>query len=228
MCLQGPKSREILTEITGADCSNEAFPYYTFREDCTIGDMPVFLGRMGFTAELGYEIWGPADRALDIWDRVFEAGAKHDIRAAGAAAIMMMRLEAGMVMAEFEYDSSTTPFECRLGWAVPRDKASPYVGSDALAKARDNPRSRVVSAVFPGEIEGADGLPITNDGREVGNVTMAMASPYLDFKTLAFVRIEPGLTEPGTKISLDIDGQSHPGEVVATPVYDPERKRVHS
>ncbi len=66
---------------------------------------------MGFTAELGYELFVPADRALDVYDALMEAGAEYGIRPVGVAAIMMVRLEAGMVMGEFEYDETTSPWE---------------------------------------------------------------------------------------------------------------------
>ena len=54
VCIQGPKSREMLQAIANQDLSNEAFPYYTFREDVEIAGIPVFMTRLGYTAELGY------------------------------------------------------------------------------------------------------------------------------------------------------------------------------
>ena len=57
LCLQGPESRRILQGLTDADLSGEAFPYYTFREDVAIAGIPAFMTRLGYTAELGYEMW---------------------------------------------------------------------------------------------------------------------------------------------------------------------------
>ena len=74
LCLQGPRSREILQGLTDADLSNEAFPYYTFREDVEIAGIPVFMTRLGYTAELGYELWVDRERAFDLWDALIAAG----------------------------------------------------------------------------------------------------------------------------------------------------------
>ena len=57
LCLQGPASRRILERLTDADISGGAFPYYTFREDLEIAGIPVFMTRLGYTAELGFELW---------------------------------------------------------------------------------------------------------------------------------------------------------------------------
>ena len=53
----GPESRAILQRMTASDLSSEAFPYYTFREDVEVAGIPVFMTRLGYTAELGYELW---------------------------------------------------------------------------------------------------------------------------------------------------------------------------
>ncbi len=110
LTLQGPRSREVLAKLTELDVSGEAFPYYTFRDGVTVAGLPALVSRMGFTAELGYELYAPVEQALELWDAVFAAGEEFDIRAVGAAAIMMLRIEAGMVMGEgLEYDESVTP-----------------------------------------------------------------------------------------------------------------------
>ena len=82
--IQGPRSRALLEKLTDADVSNEAFPYYTFSDDLVLAGVPTFVSRMGFTAELGYELYAPVDRALELWDAVFAAGEEFGIRALGA------------------------------------------------------------------------------------------------------------------------------------------------
>ena len=71
--LQGPKSREILQAVANQDLSNDFFPYYTFREDVEIAGVPVFMTRLGYTAELGFELWVDVDRALDTIPRALAA-----------------------------------------------------------------------------------------------------------------------------------------------------------
>ena len=58
--IQGPRSRDLLAAVTPADVSNEAFPYYTFKDAMPVaGVEDAFVTRMGFTAELGYELFVP-------------------------------------------------------------------------------------------------------------------------------------------------------------------------
>ena len=75
LCLQGPRSREILQSLADQDLSNARLPVLPFREDVEIAGIPIFMTRLGYTAELGYELWVERDRALELWDALVEAGA---------------------------------------------------------------------------------------------------------------------------------------------------------
>ena len=225
--IQGPRSRDLLAALTSTDVSNEAFPYYTFKDSITVaGVEDVFVTRMGYTAELGYELFVPVDRALDVYDALMEAGAEWGMRPVGVAAIMMIRLEGGMVMGEFEYDEDTTPWEAALGWAVDLDKGD-FRGRDAVVRLRDERPGRIMSVVLEDGDDAATGAEIRADGDTIGTMTMSMPSPYLG-KTLGLARLDPEKASPGTAVVAVVDDEEIPGEVVSTPVYDPERKRVRS
>jgi aminomethyltransferase len=98
LCLQGPRSREILQSVADQDLSNAAFPYYTFREDVSIAGVPIFMTRLGYTAELGYELWVDRERALDLWDALVDAGAPGVIRVIGMTELDMFRIECGLLL----------------------------------------------------------------------------------------------------------------------------------
>ena len=108
------------------------------RDSITVAGVDdVFVTRMGFTAELGYELFVPVERALEIYDALIEAGGPAGLRPVGVAAIMMVRVEAGMIMGDgLEYDRSVSPWECGLGWAVDLDKGD-FRGRDAVLRLRD-------------------------------------------------------------------------------------------
>ena len=86
LCLQGPASRGILAPLANADISNSEFPYFTFREDITIGGIPVFMTRMGYTAELGYELWVDREQAVALWDLLTKEGEASGMTPVGVAA----------------------------------------------------------------------------------------------------------------------------------------------
>jgi aminomethyltransferase len=227
--IQGPHSRALLATVTDADVSNEAFPYYTFRESMRVAGVDdVFVTRMGFTAELGYELFVPAGRALDVYDALMEAGQPIGLRAVGVAAIMTVRVEAGMVMGDgLEYDQTVSPWECGLGWAVDLDKAD-FRGRDALVRLRDERPQRLASVVLDDGDDSASGARLMADSAEVGRVTMAIASPHLSGRTLGLARVHVDHSAPGTTLVASFEGHEVAAEVVSTPVYDPQRRRVRS
>jgi aminomethyltransferase len=225
LCVQGPRSREILQGLTSSDLSNAAFPYYTFREDVEIAGIPVFLTRLGYTAELGYELWVERGRAAELWDALIEAGAPRGMKVIGMVALDLFRIEGGFIIGGIEYDESVSPYECGLGWSVELDKGD-FQGKEGLLRDRDATVLRLTSVVLESGGDAASGAPLLADGREVGLVTQAVVSPYLGGKTLGLAKIEKGLKEPGTRVVARVEGEDVPGEVVRHPVYDPERRRA--
>lgn len=227
LSVQGPNSRKILQSLTDADLSNEAFPYYTFQTDIRLAGITVQINRIGFTAELGFEVVASVEDAAALFGAVHAAAVGSGVATCGAAALMMCRIESGMVMAEVEYDHSLTPFECRLGWAVDFSKPD-FVGREALIAARESAEGRVMTIRIDGDAEGLDGTLIESDGRTVGAVTMAVPSPALGGATLAMARLHRDLAVVGQSLTIITDGGTRDAEVLRTPVYDPERVRVKS
>jgi aminomethyltransferase len=225
LCLQGPKSREILQAIANQNLSNETFPYYTFREDVEIAGIPVFMTRLGYTAELGYELWVDRERALELWDALLEAGDPSGMKLIGMVALDLFRIEGGFIIGGVEYDPTVSPYECGLGWSVDLDKGD-FQGREALARDKDETRLRLTSVVLESGGDEASGGAIGVEGEEVGLVTQAVESPFLDGKTLGLAKIRKDLKEPGQKIQVQVGENEVAGEVVEHPVYDKERKRA--
>jgi aminomethyltransferase len=225
LCVQGPKSRELLQEIANQDLSNNAFPYYTFREDVEIAGIPIFMTRLGYTAELGYELWVDRERALEVWDALVEVGEPEGMRVIGMVALDLFRIEGGFIIGGVEYDPTVSPYECGLGWSVELDKGD-FQGRDALARDKDETRLRLTSVVLERGGDEASGGAIAVDGEEVGLVTQAVESPYLEGKTLGLAKIRKDLREPGQRIEVQVGDDEVPGEVVDHPVYDKDRKRA--
>ena len=105
-----------------------------------------------------------------------KAGADLGVQSCSAAALMMARVEAGMIMGELEYDHTVSPYECRMGWAVDLEKG-PWLGPDALKARKDLDTGRVVTVRVDGDADAADGARLLKDGTDVGHVTMAVPSP---------------------------------------------------
>jgi len=222
LCLQGPRSRDMLQPLANQDLSNAAFPYYTFREDVEIGGVPVFMTRLGYTAELGYELWVDRDRALDLWDVLLEACTPAGMKVIGMTALDLFRIEGGFIIGGVEYDPSVSPFECGLGWAVSFDKEN-LRGRAGLERDRDASTLRMTSVVLESGGDDATGAPLSVGGF----VTQSVVSPFMGGKTLGLAKVPKELAKAvGTKLTATVGGEEVAGEIVEHPVYDKERKRA--
>jgi aminomethyltransferase len=124
LALQGPTSARLLDAIADADIRN--LKYFRMTHG-TIGSVPVDISRTGYTGDLGYEIWMPWDRAVEVWDALMRDGRPFDIRPAGMLALDVARVEAGLLLIDVDFngskkalieDQTYTPFEMGLGRLV--------------------------------------------------------------------------------------------------------------
>jgi aminomethyltransferase len=122
-----------------------------------------------------------------------------------------------------DYDETSTPWECRMGWAVDLSKPA-FQGQAALATSKGSATRTLVSVVFPAEAEGLDGAEIMVEGKPVGSISMVIPSPALAGQMLGLVRIDKAQAAEGTVISA----AGNQGTVAKVPVYDPERKRARN
>jgi len=225
LCLQGPASRQMLQPLADRDLSQSAFPYYTFREDVSIAGIAVFMTRLGYTAELGFELWVDQDRALDLWDALVRALEPQGMKIIGMDALDLFRIEGGFIIGGVEYDQTVPPFECGLGWAVDFDKDD-FQGKAALEQLKDASQMRLTSVVLPDGGAAATGAPLARDGEQVGYVTQAVRSPYLHGKTLGLAKLRKPHHGVGTTLQASIDGSAV--TAAAIPFYDPDKSRVRS
>ncbi len=121
LSIQGPRSREILASVAPAIADLGYFGVTRTR----IAKVDVIVSRTGYTGDLGYEIWTPADGALKVWDAIFEVGEPKALIPFGMTALYMARIEAGLILLDVDFHSSryawtdedrSTPVELGFGW----------------------------------------------------------------------------------------------------------------
>lgn len=254
LALQGRLSRHVLERATGRDWFDLR---YFRRRPTAIEGVDVDVTRTGYTGDLGYELWIPAEGALTVWDRLFEVGADYGIRPAGIQALDICRLEASLILIEAEYTSARhafapelkySPFEIGLGRLVKFDKAAEFTGKRALIAEREagGPERRLVgleldwSAIeamyarhglapqISPHVQRAP-VPVHKDGVQVGRATSVGWGPTIK-KMVGFGSVAKGLTELGTRLSVEWTVEGERGKVGATvvpmPFLDLDRKRA--
>lgn len=236
LAVQGPNSRELLSQIiwtSESQTSVEKLTWFHF----TIGrlgganGLPVMVSRTGYTGELGYEVWCHPDSAEVVWDAIWQAGQAFDIAPMGFDALDMLRIEAGLSMADHEFGHDVTPFEAGTGFSVPlTTKDEDFIGRDALARENPDSRHKLMGLVLERQEPVAHGDFVYQGRFPVGLVTSATMSPSLG-KQIAMIRIAPEYAEQGVTLEVGkLDGLQKrlSGKVVKLPFYDPKRTRLLS
>lgn len=147
LSIAGPKARAVLETLCDFDVSNDGFGFLDFR-DSYVGSVPVMIGRVTFTGDLGYEIWCAASYQAQLFDSLMVAGAEHGIRMFGGRALDSMRLDKAWGSWATEYRPLYDPYEAKMGWMVKLDdaKKGDFIGRDAAAAARTaGPKRQLVT-----------------------------------------------------------------------------------
>jgi len=188
------------------------------------------VSRTGYTGELGYEIFCHPKDALGVWDAVWREGAPRGLAPFGLEALDMLRIEAGLVFANYEFNDQVDPFEAGIGFAVALKGNEEFVGRDALIRRKDSPRVRLVGLELAGNEPAAHGNCVHVGRAQVGVVTSATRSPILR-KNIALARLDVAYAGLRTEAEVGkIDGHQKrlAATVVRFPFYDPEKSRVRS
>ena len=108
------------------------------------------VSRTGYTGELGYEVFCHPDDGAAVWDAIWEAGQPHGLKPLGLEALDMIRIEAGLIFAGYEFDDQVDPFEAGIGFTVKLDSEDDFVGKDALIERSEHPQRKLVGLELEG------------------------------------------------------------------------------
>ena len=141
----GPNSRALVSALTGADLSNEAFPFGNSQE-LEIGYAIVRANRIAYVGELGWEIYIPAEFSLHVFERVVEAGAAHGLQLAGFHAMNACRTEKGYRHWGHDIGIEDTPLKAGLGFTCAYHKPGGFIGCEAVLaqKEQGTPHKRLL------------------------------------------------------------------------------------
>jgi len=233
LTVQGPLSRATLAAAAPeVDWSTRAFPFRAARRVVLAG-VEVLAIRITYLGELGWELYAPAERTVEVWDAVLAAGEAYGIRPVGLRALSSLRMEKGYRDHGHDIDNTDDVYAVGLGFAVALDKPGGFRGREATraAKERGTPHHRLVQVL----LEDPEPLlfhaePVLRDGVVVGYLRSASYGWSLGGAVgLAFV----GGDEPVTAQWLadgawevDVAGTRHDARVSLRPLYDPTSSRV--
>jgi 4-methylaminobutanoate oxidase (formaldehyde-forming) len=231
--VMGPRSRELLSLLSRADVSDQAFPFGTSRE-IDLGYATVRGTRITYVGELGWELYVPAEFAVGAYEDLMAAGAALGLVNGGYYAIESMRLEKGYRAIGRELTPDYNPVEAGLLFACKLKTPVAFLGREAVEKARaEGPRRRLVSLVLADPaVMIWGGELVLRDGVAVGQVTSgAWGETVGGAVGLAYVRhpagevVTPDVARSG-RYQVNVGGDLYDAAVSLRAPFDPAGDRV--
>lgn len=226
--LAGPRSREILTRLTDADCSPEGFEYLGARQ-ARVAGVRCLLVRIGFVGELGYEIHFPAAYGEHVWNAILSAGAPEGIRPFGLEPQRILRLEKQHIIVGQDTDSESTPYGAGMPWAVKLDKDEAFIGKWALARVAREPAGTALVGftLADGRVPTEGAVILDSAGAAAGQVTSARRSRLLG-RVIGMGWVPAALASDGASITIADNGTRIVGSVLTEPFHDPSGELLRS
>jgi aminomethyltransferase len=227
IALQGPRAVAVLAELW-ADVA--AMKFMDVRH-CRLHDVSCLVSRSGYSGEDGFEISIPSDKAEDVTMRLLE---HPDVQAIGLGARDSLRLEAGLCLYGNDIDTTTSPVEAALEWAMQKARraggarAGGFPGSGRILSELENGAARRRVGLKPegkAPVRGHAKLYADAEGQtEIGEVTSGGFGPSVE-GPVAMGYVPVSHAAAGTLLYAEVRGKYLPVTVSALPFITPTYKR---
>lgn len=227
----GPKSTDLLSDLSDDDFSPKGFPYFTHRP-ATVADHYLRAARISYAGELGWELSILADQAGTLYDALLEGGEAHGILPGGAYAMNSLRTEKAYASFGHEIGPDTSPVDVGLDKLAKLGSDRDFIGRAALEKARDDGAKHALMTLV---LEDEDMFPIADepvyDGDAmVGQVTSAAFGHSIG-KPVALARIALGdggdvWDFEGRELAIDVGGRRAIAYGNISCAFDPDGQRL--
>ena len=230
--VMGPRSRELLSQLTEADMSPAAFPFGT-SQIIDLGYARVRASRITYVGELGWELYIPTECAPGGFDALMQAAPSVGGRLAGYHALNSLRMEKGYRHWGHDISDEDTPLQSGLGFAVAMKKPGGFIGLEALQAQKEAGLTRrlVMFALDDATPLLYHNEPICRDGAIVGRISSGMFGHHLG-KSLGMGYVEcqtqgeaPEAILQG-KYEIEVAGVRYSAQPSLAPLYDPSSARI--
>jgi dimethylglycine dehydrogenase len=225
LVVSGPRSRELLSQLTAADLSNQAFPWLRARE-ISVAGQPVRALRVSYVGELGWELHPPVESLPALFDAVWEAGHKLGVANYGLYAVNTLRLEKAYKAWSSELTNELNMLEADMDRFIRFEKAD-FTGKASTLEAAARPYKIVYAEVAATDTDARGGEPALMGDRCIGVVTSG-AYGHRVKKSLAFACVDPQFSAPGSRFDLIIQGERRAAVVLGAAAFDPDNARMRS
>jgi len=222
LAIQGPAAAAVIARLAPETASM----VFMDSKAVTLVGVPCFISRSGYTGEDGFEISVPNSHAVELARLLL---AQTEVQAIGLGARDSLRLEAGLCLYGHDMDTSITPVEASLVWALSKvrradgARAGGYPGAAIVQRqlAQGVSKKRVGLQINE-KVPVREGAEITDlDGKVIGKVTSGGFGPSVN-APVAMGYVEQSFAAVGTKLNAIVRGKPVAIEVAKTPFF-PQR-----
>lgn len=214
LALQGPKAESVLRDVLDIDLSDQPYMSLWYK------DYTMFISRLGYTGEDGFEISVSNEDAPNLWNKLL---AHSDVEPIGLAARDSLRLEMGYCLYGHDIDATTTPLEADLSWVMGKDNTS-YIGVDKIG----TPTKKRVGIEITDKGIAREGAELKNTkGEIIGTLTSGGFSPTLN-KAIGMGYVPTEYSEQGTEILIHVRGKDLTAKIAPLPFVQPKTKSMKS
>lgn len=227
LALQGPAAVNILARL--APSLNYLSWRFMTARNVPIADVPCLITRSGYTGEDGFEISVAATDAERVARLIL---AQPEVMFVGLGARDSLRLEAGLCLYGHDIDTTTTPVEAGLTWAVSKSRrpdgarAGGFPGVAAIyAGLAVGISKKRVGLISNQKVPVREGAPLVDDqGRSIGRVTSGGVGPSVACPiAMGYVSME--YASLGTNVFAQVRGKNIPMQITTLPFLPPRYYR---
>ena len=213
VAIQGPLAQKVLQKLTETDLNTITF--FTLNRKVDINGVECMISRTGYTGEDGFEVYTTNEGIVKVWKDILEAGKEEGIKPCGLGCRDTLRFEASLPLYGHEISAEINPLEGGFKYFVKLDKASDFIGKEALNKQwKEGLKRKLAGFEMIDRGIPREGYEIQKDGKIIGHVTTGYMSPTLK-KNIGNALIAPEYTELGTEVDIMIRNKPAKAKIIS-------------
>ena len=228
----GPKSRDLISKISGEDISNKTFKFGTGKY-IKLGSINIWIQRLSYVGELGYELYIKNENAHNIYGLVVNAGKKFQMSHCGSHTMDVMRMESGFLHWGHDISPEENQYQAGLSFTISFKKNFDFIGKKKLLEIKKNKIERrfvilILKDSKPGNPLLLHEEPIYLEGNIIGKTTSGNYSFNYN-KNLAFGYIESGLVNEDLlkrSLYIEVEKEKYLAELILKPLKQKKFKEI--
>lgn len=218
IAIQGPKAAESLAKFIKHDFLDEQ-PYMTLVAAKLHDGTDIYVSRLGYTGEDGFEISIPNDKAITLWNDLCSL---EEVKPVGLAARDSLRLEMGYPLYGHDINTKTSPIEADIAWIVSKGHDG-FIGSERILAEKEKGvvTKRVSIEILDKGVAREGALVLNQDGMQIGALTSGGFSPTLE-KSIGQAYVPAEYATIGTKLQIEVRGRKLAAQIAPLSLLKPQ------